>query len=82
MDFRFICGESLHRFTPIFLKLNQRYVHVLHELVFSQDAWLYHLTIVSGKGPSAGTQFEQLIHKLMEVDGDPSNSIHAHENST
>lgn len=27
---------------------------------------------MSGKGPSAGTQFEQAIHKLMEVDGDPS----------
>ncbi|CAL8111752.1 unnamed protein product [Orchesella dallaii] len=37
-----------------------------------KDAWLYHLTVVSGKGPSAGTQFEQLVHKLMEVDGDPN----------
>jgi hypothetical protein len=39
---------------------------------FLQDSWLYHLTIVSGKGPSAGTQFEQLIFNLMSVDGDPS----------
>lgn len=43
--------------------------------VFVKDAWLYHLTVVSGKGPSAGTQFEQLVHKLMEVDGDPSKSL-------
>lgn len=37
-----------------------------------QDGWLYHLTVVSGGGPNAGTQYEQLVQKLMELDGDPS----------
>lgn len=37
-----------------------------------RDNWLYHLTVVSGGGPNAGTQYEQLIQKLMETDGDPS----------
>ncbi|XP_018571697.1 uncharacterized protein CG43867 isoform X3 [Anoplophora glabripennis] len=37
-----------------------------------KDAWLYHLTVASGGGPSTGTQYEQLIYKLMEVDGDPN----------
>ncbi|XP_049826085.1 uncharacterized protein CG43867 isoform X7 [Aethina tumida] len=37
-----------------------------------KDAWLYNLTVASGGGPSTGTQYEQLIHKLMEVDGDPN----------
>ncbi|XP_023289839.1 uncharacterized protein CG43867 isoform X5 [Orussus abietinus] len=37
-----------------------------------KDNWLYHLTVVSGGGPSAGTQYEQLVQRLMEVDGDPS----------
>ncbi|XP_074025916.1 uncharacterized protein CG43867 isoform X5 [Leptinotarsa decemlineata] len=37
-----------------------------------KDSWLYHLTVASGGGPSSGTQYEQLIHKLMEVDGDPN----------
>ncbi|GLV35231.1 uncharacterized protein CBL_01620 [Carabus blaptoides fortunei] len=37
-----------------------------------KDNWLYHLTVVSGGGPSAGTQYEQLVQKLMEIDGDPS----------
>lgn len=42
-------------------------------IVFQEkDAWLYHLTVASGCGPSTGTQYEQLIHKLMEVDGDPN----------
>ncbi|XP_022913266.1 uncharacterized protein CG43867 isoform X3 [Onthophagus taurus] len=36
-----------------------------------KDSWLYHLTVASGGGPSTGTQYEQLIHRLMEVDGEP-----------
>nr|XP_018897764.1 PREDICTED: uncharacterized protein CG43867 isoform X3 [Bemisia tabaci] len=36
------------------------------------DSWLYHLTVVSGAGSNAGTQYEQLIQKLMETDGDPN----------
>ncbi|KAJ1528437.1 hypothetical protein ONE63_006849 [Megalurothrips usitatus] len=35
-----------------------------------KDTWLYHLTVVSGGGPNAGTQYEQLVQKLMETDGD------------
>lgn len=37
-----------------------------------KDAWLYQLTIVSGGGAHSGTQYEQMIQKLMETDGDPS----------
>lgn len=37
-----------------------------------RDAWLYQLTIVSGGGAHSGTQYEQMIQKLMETDGDPS----------
>ena len=36
---------------------------------------MYHLTVVSGGGPNAGTQYEQLVQKLMETDGDPSESL-------
>ncbi|XP_039294127.1 uncharacterized protein CG43867-like [Nilaparvata lugens] len=36
------------------------------------DSWLYHLTVVSGAGGLVvGTQYEQLVQKLMESDGDP-----------
>lgn len=41
-----------------------------------RDNWLYHLTVVSGGGPSSGTQYEQLVQKLMETDGDSSKIIH------
>lgn len=40
-----------------------------------RDNWLYHLTVVSGGGPNAGTQYEQLVQKLMETDGDPSKPL-------
>jgi len=41
-------------------------------LIFFKDSWLYHLTVVSGSGSQSGSQFEQLIQKLMEASGDPS----------
>ncbi|KAB7506302.1 Uncharacterized protein Anas_04819 [Armadillidium nasatum] len=37
-----------------------------------KDSWLYHLTVVSGGGSNVGTQYEQLIQKMMELDGDPN----------
>eukprot|EP00092_Neocalanus_flemingeri_P001971 GFUD01002103.1.p1 GENE.GFUD01002103.1~~GFUD01002103.1.p1 ORF type:complete len:1505 (+),score=292.95 GFUD01002103.1:136-4515(+) len=43
-----------------------------------QEKWLYQLTVVSGGDPKAGTQCEQLVQKLMEVDGDPSSMIWRH----
>lgn len=46
---------------------------------YMQDSWLYHLTVVSGAGPNAGTQYEQLVQKLMEVEGDPSKLRPAHD---
>lgn len=43
-----------------------------------RDNWLYHLTIVSGGGPNSGTQFEQLIQKIMEADGDLNSVLWRH----
>ncbi|GIX68842.1 uncharacterized protein CG43867 [Caerostris extrusa] len=39
------------------------------------DSWLYHLTVVSSGDNLAGTQYEQLIAKLMEVNGDESSVL-------
>lgn len=36
---------------------------------------MYHLTVVSGGGSNSGTQYEQLVQRIMEVDGDPSKCI-------
>lgn len=43
-----------------------------------KDTWLYHLTVVSGGGPNAGTQYEQIVQKLMETDGDANNVLWRH----
>ncbi|GIY83075.1 uncharacterized protein CG43867 [Caerostris darwini] len=42
------------------------------------DSWLYHLTVVSSGDNLAGTQYEQLIAKLMEVNGDESSVVWKH----
>lgn len=51
-------------------------------LIFTEkierDNWLYHLTIVSGGGLNSGTQFEQIVQKLMEADGDANNVLWRH----
>lgn len=43
-----------------------------------RDNWLYHLTIVSGSGLNSGTQFEQIVQKLMEADGDANSVLWRH----
>lgn len=43
-----------------------------------RDNWLYHLTIVSGGGLNSGTQFEQIVQKLMEADGDANSVLWRH----
>lgn len=42
-----------------------------------RDNWLYNLTVVSGGARNSGTQYEQLIQKLMEMDGDASKKSHS-----
>ena len=43
-----------------------------------KEKWLYELTVVSGGNPKAGTQFEQLVQKLMEEDGNPGSPVWRH----
>ncbi|CAN7994750.1 unnamed protein product, partial [Ixodes pacificus] len=42
------------------------------------DTWLYHLTVVSSGDSVVGTQYEQLMSKLMEVDGDENSVVWRH----
>lgn len=41
--------------------------------LFAQDAWLYHLAVAAGSSGTfkVGTEYEQLIGKLLDADGDP-----------
>lgn len=42
-----------------------------------KDTWLYHLTVAAGSSASlrVGTEFEQLIGKLLDVDGVPDSAL-------
>uniref|UniRef100_A0A8C1ZW08 Pleckstrin homology domain containing, family H (with MyTH4 domain) member 1 n=1 Tax=Cyprinus carpio TaxID=7962 RepID=A0A8C1ZW08_CYPCA len=42
-----------------------------------KDTWLYHLTVAVGSCASlrVGTEYEQLIGKLLDVDGDPDSAL-------
>ncbi|XP_052001626.1 pleckstrin homology domain-containing family H member 1-like [Xyrauchen texanus] len=42
-----------------------------------KDTWLYHLTVAAGSCASlrVGTEYEQLIGKLLDVDGDPDSTM-------
>lgn len=61
-------------------------IHPQHQgptyLIFNEkqerDNWLYLLTIVSGGCANSGTQYEQLVQKLMEADGDLNNVLWRH----
>ncbi|MBN3311931.1 PKHH1 protein, partial [Atractosteus spatula] len=45
-----------------------------------KDAWLYHLTVAAGSSGNlkVGTEYEQLIGKLLDRDGDPDSPMWKH----
>lgn len=65
-------GASQSHLTIAIYPAHQGPTYLILPTKQERDNWLYHLTVVSGGGPNAGTQYEQLVQKLMETDGDPS----------
>ncbi|KAJ8688186.1 hypothetical protein QAD02_023981 [Eretmocerus hayati] len=65
-------SEANHEQTIGIFPSHQGPTYLLMQHKQDKDNWLYHLTVVSGGGPSAGTQYEQLVQRLMETDGDPN----------
>ncbi|XP_078452200.1 pleckstrin homology domain-containing family H member 1-like [Lampetra planeri] len=44
-----------------------------------KDTWLYHLTVAAGStSGKVGTEYEQLVGQLMDMDGDPSSLLWQH----
>ncbi|KAL1783830.1 pleckstrin-likey domain-containing family H member 2 [Sigmodon hispidus] len=44
-----------------------------------KDTWLYHLTVAAGSNNvNVGSEFEQLVCKLLNIEGDPSSQIWRH----
>ncbi|GCB83345.1 hypothetical protein scyTo_0023758 [Scyliorhinus torazame] len=51
----------------------------LQNLLVQQDTWQYHLTVAAGSSHSkVGTEYEQLIGKLLDVDGEPNSPTWKH----
>lgn len=54
------------------------YVCALTTTLFStQDTWLYHLTVAAGSSATfkVGTEYEQLIGKLLDAEGGPGEKL-------
>ncbi|XP_062065335.1 pleckstrin homology domain-containing family H member 2 isoform X2 [Lepus europaeus] len=44
-----------------------------------KDTWLYHLTVAAGRNNvNVGSEFEQLVCKLLNIEGEPSSQIWRH----
>ncbi|XP_071963475.1 pleckstrin homology domain-containing family H member 1-like isoform X2 [Antedon mediterranea] len=66
----------------IVIQVNQQVqgpTYLLMQSKEEKDTWLYHLTVASGSGlGNIGTEYERLIAKLMDVDGDPASTLWRH----
>ncbi|XP_077960053.1 pleckstrin homology domain-containing family H member 2 isoform X2 [Gasterosteus aculeatus] len=53
--------------------------YLLIESRHEKESWLYHLSVAAGAAVSkVGTEFEQLVGKLFQLDGDPDSQIWRH----
>lgn len=76
-----ICGRSLQGayFTLAIQPQEQGPTYLLIESRHEKDAWLYHLSVAAGSMVGkVGTEFEQLVGKLFQLDGDASSQIWRH----
>ncbi|KAM9476627.1 pleckstrin homology domain-containing family H member 2 isoform 1-T1 [Clarias gariepinus] len=59
--------------------LNQSPTHLLIDSQHEKAAWLYHLSVAAGTNVGqVGTEFEQLVGKLLNVDGDSGSQVWRH----
>ncbi|KAM6915989.1 pleckstrin homology domain-containing family H member 2 [Xenentodon cancila] len=72
------CGRSLQAasFTIAIHPQEQGPTYLLIESCNEKDSWLYHLSVAAGTTVGkVGTEFEQLVGKLFQQDGDPNSQI-------
>ncbi|XP_072247559.1 pleckstrin homology domain-containing family H member 2 [Leuresthes tenuis] len=72
------CGRSLQvaPFTIAIHPQEQGPTYLLIESRHEKDSWLYHLSVAAGTMVGkVGTEFEQLVGKLFQLDGDPNSQI-------
>ncbi|XP_028279419.1 pleckstrin homology domain-containing family H member 2 [Parambassis ranga] len=75
------CGRGLQLapFTIAIHPQEQGPTYLLIESHHEKDSWLYHLSVAAGSMVGkVGTEFEQLVGKLFQLDGDPNSQIWRH----
>ncbi|XP_044070664.1 pleckstrin homology domain-containing family H member 2 isoform X2 [Siniperca chuatsi] len=75
------CGRGLQvaPFTIAIHPQEQGPTYLLIESRHEKDSWLYHLSVAAGTTVGkVGTEFEQLLGKLFQLDGDPNSQIWRH----
>uniref|UniRef100_A0A672ZY41 Pleckstrin homology domain containing, family H (with MyTH4 domain) member 2 n=1 Tax=Sphaeramia orbicularis TaxID=375764 RepID=A0A672ZY41_9TELE len=76
-----MCGRGLQvaPFTITIQPQEQGPTYLLIESRHEKDSWLYHLSVAAGTMVGkVGTEFEQLVGKLFQLDGDPNSQIWRH----
>ncbi|KAJ1103873.1 hypothetical protein NDU88_001294 [Pleurodeles waltl] len=69
-------GLLSSHFTLVIHPVDQSPTYLLIGTRHEKDTWLYHLTVAAGSGSAkVGTMYEQLIGKLLDVDGDPGSPL-------
>uniref|UniRef100_A0A3Q1G8E2 Pleckstrin homology domain containing, family H (with MyTH4 domain) member 2 n=1 Tax=Acanthochromis polyacanthus TaxID=80966 RepID=A0A3Q1G8E2_9TELE len=75
------CGRGLQvaAFTIAVHPQEQGPTYLLIESRHEKDSWLYHLSVAAGTTVGkVGTEFEQLVGKLFQLDGDTNSQIWRH----
>uniref|UniRef100_I3J4I5 Pleckstrin homology, MyTH4 and FERM domain containing H2 n=1 Tax=Oreochromis niloticus TaxID=8128 RepID=I3J4I5_ORENI len=75
------CGRGLQPapFTIAIHPQEQGPTYLLIESCHEKESWLYHLSVAAGTTVGkVGTEFEQLVGKLFQLDGDPNSQIWRH----
>uniref|UniRef100_A0A146X4C5 Pleckstrin domain-containing family H member 2 n=1 Tax=Fundulus heteroclitus TaxID=8078 RepID=A0A146X4C5_FUNHE len=75
------CGRGLETapFTIAVHPQEQSPTYLLIESNHEKDSWLYHLSVAAGTTVgNVGTEFERLVGKLFQLDGDPNSQIWRH----
>ncbi|XP_078419187.1 pleckstrin homology domain-containing family H member 1 [Cetorhinus maximus] len=72
-------GFLSSHFTLVIHPKDQSPTYLLIGTKQEKDTWLYHLTVAAGSSRSkVGTEYEQLIGKLLDVDGEQNSPIWKH----
>ncbi|XP_051017115.1 LOW QUALITY PROTEIN: pleckstrin homology domain-containing family H member 2 [Acomys russatus] len=72
------CLLSTH-YTIVIHPKDQGPTYLLIGSKHEKDTWLYHLTVAAGSNNvNVGSEFEQLVCKLLNIEGEPSSQIWRH----